>query len=159
MHSFCYYNNHLVQLLLVKKEQHLHKIFFVQKNNVIQLPTDYVHAPKNFKEICKQLELYFTKKSKMFSMPFLLEGTAFEKKVWQELQKIPYGKTLSYGELARKIKTPNAARAVGTAARKNPLPILIPCHRLIGGNGNLVGFAGGLPIKMELLKLEGIKID
>ena len=78
----------------------------------------------------------------------------FEQQVWQALQKIPYGKTLSYGNLAKNIHAPKAARAVGAAAHKNPFPIIIPCHRLIGSTGKLVGFAAGIMVKETLLKLE-----
>lgn len=101
----------------------------------------------------EELQLYFQGKLKKFSVKVSTEGTEFQKKVWKELQKIPFGKTLSYGELALKVGGKNYARAVGTAVGKNPLAIIIPCHRILAANG-IGGFAGGLKIKRELLFLE-----
>lgn len=155
MYNYCYHNNYLCRLLLIEQEHHLHRIYFVQKHNPIKLPLNCKYNPRKFKEICRQLDLYFAKKLQTFTVPISTEGTIFEQQVWKALQKITYGKTLSYGVLAKKIKNPYAAKAVGHAANKNPLPIIIPCHRLIGTKGDLVGFNAGLPIKMSLLKLEG----
>ena len=90
----------------------------------------------------------------MFYLDLHLQGTPFQMKVWQALREIPYGRTASYGEIARKIGSPGASRAVGGANHRNPLPIVIPCHRVIGANGRLVGFGGGLEIKEALLRLE-----
>ena len=83
--------------------------------------------------------------------------TTFQQSVWAELRRIPYGQTISYGELARRIGNPNSSRAVGAANGKNPIPIVVPCHRVIGGNGKLTGFGGGLPVKAQLLQLEGVR--
>lgn len=104
----------------------------------------------------QELAEYFAGERKQFSIPVRPQGTAFQKTVWQALQEIPYGETRSYGEIARIIGNPKAFRAVGGANNKNPIPILIPCHRVIGADGSLVGFGGGLQIKQILLKLEGI---
>ncbi|MEE4364495.1 MAG: methylated-DNA--[protein]-cysteine S-methyltransferase, partial [Desulfotignum sp.] len=89
-----------------------------------------------------------------FSLDTAPDGTDFQRRVWQALTQIPYGTTISYGELARRIGNPKASRAVGMANAKNPIPIVIPCHRVIGKNGRLVGFGGGLDIKEKLLALE-----
>lgn len=102
----------------------------------------------------KQLGEYFSGKRIHFDLPLELHGTDFQKKVWRELAKIPWGTTISYAELARRIGNPKACRAVGQANNKNPLPIIIPCHRVIGKNGDLVGFAGRLDIKEWLLAHE-----
>ena len=91
-------------------------------------------------------------------MPLLIRGTFFQVKVWQELQKIPYGQTISYQELAVRVGNPKACRAVGMANNKNNIGIIIPCHRVIGKNGKLVGYAGGLNIKQKLLELEQINL-
>lgn len=96
------------------------------------------------KQAAKQLDEYFNQKRKSFDLPLKIEGTDFQKKVWKALQKIPYGKTSSYGELAKTIGSPKASRAVGMANNKNPISIIIPCHRVIGADGTLVGYAGGL---------------
>jgi methylated-DNA-[protein]-cysteine S-methyltransferase len=106
------------------------------------------------KEAKAQLEEYFTLKRNKFNLPLNPKGTTFQKKVWGELLKIPYGKTTTYGEIASKIGNKNASRAVGGANNKNPIPIFIPCHRVIGKSGNLTGYALGLDIKEKLLKLE-----
>ncbi len=106
-------------------------------------------------ETGKQLKEYFQKKRRYFDMPISLHGTHFQHTVWLLLSAIPHGKTASYGSLAEIIGDRNKARAVGGAAHLNPLPIIIPCHRLIGSNGRLTGFAGGLAMKKLLLQLEG----
>ena len=102
----------------------------------------------------QQLDEYFAGSRKIFSLPLCPVGTAFQLTVWKALQTIPYGGTCSYGDLARQIGRPQAARAVGGAIHRNPLLILIPCHRVIGANGSLVGFGAGLPVKRRLLQLE-----
>ncbi|HQI39814.1 MAG: hypothetical protein B6D44_05250 [Ignavibacteriales bacterium UTCHB2] len=102
-----------------------------------------------------QLREYFAGERKKFNLPLDLEGTDFQKKVWKELQKIPYGKTISYKALSEKIGNVKAIRAVGKANGQNPVAIIVPCHRVIGSDGNLTGYASGLDIKEKLLLLEG----
>jgi methylated-DNA-[protein]-cysteine S-methyltransferase len=102
----------------------------------------------------QQLNAYFAGELESFDLPLAPEGTPFQKKVWQELCSIPYGETISYGELAKRLGNPNASRAVGLANGSNPIPIIIPCHRVIGSNGKLTGYGGGLDIKEKLLALE-----
>lgn len=102
----------------------------------------------------KQLAEYFEGHRKQFSLPLEPEGTEFQKRVWTELQRIPYGETRSYKEIACAVGNVNACRAVGTANNRNPIAILIPCHRVIGSNGALIGYAGGLHTKDYLLRLE-----
>ncbi len=104
-----------------------------------------------YKYIFGELNKYFTGKLEKFEVPVVLEGTDFQKSVWYELMKIPYGQSSTYGEIARAIGSPNAARAVGNANNKNKLPIIIPCHRVIGASGNLTGYAGGLDRKKWLI--------
>ncbi len=103
----------------------------------------------------KQLNEYFFRDRKKFDLPIELEGTDFQKSVWQELQRIPYGETCSYAELAKRIRRPKAFRAAGTANGKNPISIIIPCHRVIATNGGLGGYAGGIAAKEILLRVEG----
>jgi methylated-DNA-[protein]-cysteine S-methyltransferase len=102
-----------------------------------------------------QLTEYFNRKRKTFELPLEIIGTEFQKKVWDELIKIPYGETISYKELSLRIGNVKSIRAVGKANGSNPLPIVIPCHRVIGANGKLVGYGGGLDVKEKLLRLEG----
>ena len=105
------------------------------------------------------VEDYIGGKVRSFNVPIDLDGqTPFRKKVWQALQAIPYGRVRSYGWVARKIGKPGAARAVGAACGANPVPLLVPCHRVVAGDGSLGGFSGGLPNKRRLLKLEGIRV-
>lgn len=102
-----------------------------------------------------QLQEYFAGQRKEFSLPLSPKGTAFERQVWKELLKIPFGQTRTYGQLAQNLGNPKACRAVGRANGLNPISIFIPCHRVIGANGKLTGYAGGLEMKEKLLKLEG----
>ncbi len=102
----------------------------------------------------EQIHEYFKGERKAFDLPFKLQGTEFQKKVWKVLCNIPYGETLSYKDVAKSIGNENASRAVGNANNKNPLPIFIPCHRVIGSDRSLVGYGGGLDIKIKLLELE-----
>lgn len=108
---------------------------------------------------CNELDEYFKGQRKNFSVKLSLKGTDFQVKVWKELMKIPYGKTVTYKDIAIAVENEKAVRAVGGANNKNKIPIIIPCHRVIGTNGKLVGYAGGTDIKKFLLNLEGINID
>ena len=110
--------------------------------------------PACMKECMRQLTEYFKGRRQKFSIPLILEGTDFQKAVWRQLQKIPFGETASYGDVARAIGNPKAFRAVGNANNKNPSPVIIPCHRVIGSDGKLVGFGGGIWRKEWLLDHE-----
>lgn len=105
-----------------------------------------------------ELSEYFDGKRKHFTIPLAPRGTPFQQSVWKVLLSIPYGETLTYGEVAKRIGNPKASRAVGMANNRNPIPILIPCHRVIGANGKLVGYGGGLGIKETLLRLEAERV-
>lgn len=106
----------------------------------------------------KQLESYFKGELQKFDLPVKLSGTDFQERVWKALQNIPYGQTRSYKQLAEAIDNKKASRAVGGANNKNPLPIIVPCHRVVGSSGDLVGYGLGLDIKKQLLALEGIEL-
>ena len=106
----------------------------------------------------RELEEYFAGRRTAFSVPLSMHGSPFQMAVWAALCAIPYGKTRSYGELARRIGRPGACRAVGMANHVNPLPILVPCHRVLGADGRLTGYAGGLDVKKYLLELEGVHV-
>jgi len=107
------------------------------------------------REARRQLERYFASECRGFDLPLAPRGTPFQRAVWTALRAIPYGQTISYRELAQRIGMPAAMRAVGAANGRNPLPIVVPCHRVIGADGSLTGFGGGLPTKRFLLQLEG----
>lgn len=115
---------------------------------------DVLEETKIIKECYQELEEYFTNKRRSFTVPIHIEGTLFQKKVYEVLLSIPYGETLSYQDVAIKIKKPKASRAVGMACNKNKIIIIIPCHRVIGKNKKLVGFALGLDTKEKLLEIE-----
>ena len=102
----------------------------------------------------RQLEEYFAGERREFDLPLAAGGTDFQRRVWAELGRIPFGETISYGELAARVGKPTASRAVGAANGRNPLPVVVPCHRVIGTSGRLVGYGGGLPTKQALLDLE-----
>lgn len=125
------------------------------------LPTPFPDDEKNPHPILAwteaQLTEYFQGLRKVFDVPLAPSGTEFQRDAWRELRKIPYGQTITYGEQARRLGQPKSARAVGAANRRNPIGIIIPCHRVIGASGDLTGFAGGLEAKRRLLELEGIK--
>jgi O-6-methylguanine DNA methyltransferase len=110
-------------------------------------------AQKN-REAVHQLEEYFSGTRTSFDLPLDLQGTDFQKKVWKAMLKVPYGRTRSYGEIARDIGSPKASRAVGGSCGKNNIAIVIPCHRIIGSSGSMTGFGGGIPLKEKLLNLE-----
>jgi methylated-DNA-[protein]-cysteine S-methyltransferase len=127
----------------------------------IFLPSERPHArrstgavPNALTRVARQLDEYFAGSRRAFSLDFELEGTDFQRRVWMALADIPYGETVSYGELAREVGHPNAYRAVGSANGANPLPIVLPCHRVIASDGSLGGYGGGLPTKQALLDLE-----
>ena len=144
----CKYQFENISLYLVATETHLINIQFTQPQKALLQTTELLSMTTI------QLDEYFQGKRTTFSLPFKLTGTPFQLAVWKELQNIPYGQTTSYKEIAQKINTPKAYRAVGMANNKNPLPIIIPCHRVIGSNGKLIGYAGGLKLKNYLLELE-----
>ncbi len=120
----------------------------------VNIEDSNVSETKLIKEAHKQLEEYLNKKRKEFELPLLPQGTEFQLKVWNALKEIPYGQTCSYKDIAIKAGNEKASRAVGMANNRNPIAIFIPCHRVIGANGKLVGYAGGLDIKEKLLDLE-----
>jgi methylated-DNA-[protein]-cysteine S-methyltransferase len=146
-------------LLLAGDDRGLHLVHFVNGRRP-KLPSPaWVEDKDLFKEAIRQLKAYFVGKLTEFELPLVLEGTEFQLRVWHNLQKIPYGETVSYGQLAKRIGSPDAARAVGLANGLNPIPIIIPCHRVIGSNGDLTGFGGGLPTKKKLLALESRQLS
>jgi methylated-DNA-[protein]-cysteine S-methyltransferase len=141
-------------LLLVADDAGLREILFVNGRHKARPDPSWKKDSARFKETIRQLKAYFAGDLEDFDLRLAPEGTRFQLKVWERLCGIRYGETISYGELARGIGNPNACRAVGLANGSNPIPIVIPCHRVIGSNGKLTGYGGGLPIKEKLLALE-----
>lgn len=159
--------------MIQKKEASMKNVFFYQikigkiaieadETAVLAVRLSHPVSDKEVKETpliqkaYQQIDEYLTGKRKVFDIPMRPEGTEFQKKVWQVLEQIPYGETWTYKQLAEKTGNVKACRAVGNANNKNKLPIFIPCHRVIGCNGKLVGYAGGLEVKKALLNLEAL---
>ncbi len=143
------------RLLLIGDGASLIQVCF-QSGPRPQRPRDgWVDDAARFRAVVAQLGEYFAGHRRAFDLALAPRGTEFQRRVWRALTAIPYGRTVSYGELARRIGNPAASRAVGLANGANPLPIIVPCHRVIGADGSLTGFGGGLPIKRKLLALEG----
>ena len=141
-------------LLLVGDDRGLRQIAFAENGRAAPPNPDWKQDSTALNEPIRQLRAYFAGEIEAFDLALAPDGTPFQQKVWNELCRIPYGQTISYGDLARRIGNPNASRAVGLANGSNPIPIVIPCHRVIGSNGKLTGYGGGLPIKEKLLALE-----
>ncbi|HHX80000.1 MAG TPA: methylated-DNA--[protein]-cysteine S-methyltransferase [Acholeplasmataceae bacterium] len=137
----------LGKLVIVEEEGMITEIYATAKEHFISETPLLLDAKR-------QLEEYFQKQRKTFDLPLFPKGTPYQKQVWQELLKIPYGKVATYGEIAKRIGNPLGARSVGGACNKNPIMVVIPCHRVIGKTGNLTGYAEGLDKKELLLKLE-----
>ena len=139
--------------LLIAGDEALRQIYFANKNASPQ--AGWIESQRGVVgETVRQLREYFAGTRAEFDLPVAPEGTEFQQRVWRSLCDIPYGETISYGELARRVGNPQASRAVGAANGRNPIPIVIPCHRVIGSSGKLTGFGGGLPVKETLLALE-----
>lgn len=141
-------------LLLSADEAGLRSLEFVSGRRPVAPGASWVKDDSAFAGVCAQLNGYFAGRLTEFDVDLAPEGTPFQLTVWRELRKIPYGATISYGELARRIGNPAASRAVGSANGRNPISIIIPCHRVIGSSGGLTGFGGGLENKRRLLALE-----
>ena len=154
MTSFAYLDCPFGPLLLVADGCGLRQIHFAQGGRPAPVHSTWQEDTSALSGAVEQLRAYFRGQLEKFDLALAPEGTRFQQEVWRELAKIPYGHTISYGELARRIHRPKASRAVGLANGQNPLPIVIPCHRVIGSNGKLTGYGGGIPVKEKLLALE-----
>jgi len=152
--QYCYYQSPIGKLLLVGTNGVLEELHFPNSPEQKRLAEDWQYDETSFNTVIQQLSEYFAGKRQEFDLKIAPKGTVFQTRVWQELQKIPFGQTASYGEIAARIGNSKASRAVGMANSKNPIPIIVPCHRIIGKDGSLTGFGGGLEVKQQLLKLE-----
>lgn len=141
-------------IILVGDDAGITQLMIDNGTKPIHLSADWLHSSTHFNEAKQQLREYFTNKRKVFELKLNPLGTVFQRHAWQQLIKIPYGETRRYKDIAAGLGNPNASRAVGMANNKNPIPIIIPCHRVIGANNKLVGYAYGLELKQQLLALE-----
>ena len=153
--EYTYMQSAVGQLLLAGEGNVLHYLSFPTGKMTLSPASDWTFNRLAFKPIRRQIEAYFAGECKQFDIAIAPFGTKFQMQVLRALQHIPYGQTRSYKDIAKAIERPKAMRAVGAANRRNPIPLIIPCHRVIGANGSLIGFAGGEDTKAFLLRLEG----
>lgn len=151
---YTYYPSPIGELLLAGDGETLSVLGFPQGSRARRSEAHWILADSAFELARAQLDDYFSGQRLEFNLPLAPEGTGFQQQVWSALLNIPYGQTSSYGEVAKSIRRPNAGRAVGAANGANPIPVIIPCHRVIGQDGSLTGFGGGLDIKRWLLAHE-----
>ncbi len=151
---YCYLETPIGDLLLAGDEEALYLVGFPEGSMRREPEADWIFSEKPFADAREQLSAYFAGERKSFDLNLKPGGTEFQLQVLEELQKIPYGTTTSYGDIAKRIGRPKAVRAVGAANGRNPIPIIIPCHRVIGSSGDMTGFGGGIPTKEALLRLE-----
>ncbi len=154
MTAFHHYPSPIGTLLLVGEQGRLRELHFANSPDNQMMAAASLQQDPSLAQVASQLDEYFRGERTSFELDLDLRGTDFQQRVWRELQKIPYGGTASYGDIATRIGNPKACRAVGMANRRNPIPIIIPCHRVIGRDGSLTGFGGGLDVKEQLLALE-----
>lgn len=152
--NYCYMDTAIGDLLLAGTDKGLAVIGFQDGKMRREPSSDWRQDERPFTDAISQLNDYFAGRRQQFDLALQPGGTVFQLAVLAELQKIPYGETVSYRDIAVRLGKPKAVRAVGAANGRNPLPIVIPCHRVIGSNGKLTGFGGGLPAKQALLRLE-----
>jgi len=151
---YCYFDTPIGELLLAGDTDALSMIGFPKGAMRRDPEADWIYNEESFVAVREQLAEYFLGDRKNFNLPLSLQGTEFQVSVLEALQGIPYGETTSYGAIAKQIGRPKAVRAVGAANGRNPIPIIVPCHRVIGSSGDLTGFGGGLETKAALLRLE-----
>lgn len=142
------------RLLIAADEAGLHHILFDSERRPAIPRSGWRHDPASLEPVVEQLEAYFAGERRHFDLELAPRGTEFQLRVWTALTEIPYGETASYRDIAERLGDPAAVRAVGAANGRNPLPIVVPCHRVIGSDGSLVGYGGGLDVKRRLLALE-----
>lgn len=151
---YCYLATPIGELLLAGDEDGLSLVSFPEGAMRRDPEDDWIYKEKPFAAARRQLTEYFAGERREFDLPVKLSGTEFQLSVLEALRNIPYGETMSYADIARRIGRPKAVRAVGAANGRNPVPIIVPCHRVIGSHGDLTGFGGGLETKEALLRLE-----
>ena len=152
MKNTFYYNTKIGEIAREENGVAITRLYFVNKD--LEKEVEIKEETWLMRKAIKEIKEYLEGKRNSFDLPLEPEGTEFQKKVWNVLKEIPYGETRSYGEIAKLIGNEKASRAVGMANNKNPIMIIIPCHRVIGVNGKLVGYAGGLDVKEKLLNME-----
>jgi len=150
------YTSPLGQMIISSNKEGLTGINYQESKESQSTSTDNRASNPHLEKACEELDLYFKGTLEHFKTPLAPEGTSFQRRVWNALSEIPFGVTVSYGDIAERIGTPKAYQAVGMANNRNPISIIVPCHRVIGRDGKLIGYGGGIWRKEWLLKHEGI---
>jgi methylated-DNA-[protein]-cysteine S-methyltransferase len=156
MNTYDYCETPLGRMLLVANGKGLCGLHFVGQKYFPKIDRSWKRGGGPVAHARRELEGYFSGKRKAFTVPLAPEGTPFQRAIWKEIAKVPFGETLTYAELARRAGYPGCARAAGAATGRNPIGVIVPCHRIVGTDGSLTGYAGGLPKKKALLALEGV---
>lgn len=150
------YESKIAPIILVGDEDGLSFLYFdiADAKNSFGIEKEWKYKDEFFDKVKKELDEYFRGSRKEFTVKLNPEGTSYQKKIWEHLREIPYGQTCSYRDIAEKADNPKASRAVGNANGKNPIPLIVPCHRVVGANGKLTGFAFGVDLKKQLIEFE-----
>ena len=156
MHYFDFYQSPMGRMLIVATDQGLSGLYFVDQKYYREVAREWLRGAnhKTIQETARQLSEYFAGARKEFAITFAAEGTPFQTSVWKAISSVKYGDSITYSELARRAGHPGAVRAAGTATGRNPITIIVPCHRIVGSDGSLTGYAGGLDRKRALRELE-----
>jgi len=157
MHYFDFYDSLMGRMLIVGSDKGLSGLYFVDQKYYREVARDWLRAKdhKIVRETARQLKEYFAGARKEFDIPLAADGTPFQTSVWKAISSVKYRASITYSELARRAGHPGAVRAAGTATGRNPITIIVPCHRIVGSDGSLTGYAGGLDRKRALRELEG----
>ena len=161
MHCYDTFEGPQGRMLLLANDEGLAGVYFDRQKHYPRRQADWKKAPQHrvLRQAKRELAEYFAGKRKRFGIALATQGTPFQRSVWKAIATVGYGETISYGELARRAGHPGSARAAGAATGRNPIGIIVPCHRIMGANGALTGYAGGLSRKRALLALEGVARD
>lgn len=157
MTSYARFETPLGLLIAVCNDGGLTGLYFHDEKHAVAIQPDWREeaSARPLADCRRQLDEYFAGRRRTFDVVLAAEGTEFQKRVWNQIARIPYGETITYSELARRAGSPGSSRAAGAATGRNPISILVPCHRVVGSDGSLTGYAGGLPRKTRLLEIEG----
>ena len=157
MNYFDFYTSPMGRMLIVAADEGLRGLYFIDQKYYREVEGDWTRAPKHpvVRQTTREMQEYFAGTRKVFDVSIAPEGTPFQASIWKAISSVKYGDSITYSELARRAGHPDAIRAAGTATGRNPITIIVPCHRIVGSDGSLTGYAGGLDRKRALQELEG----
>jgi len=156
MYYFDFYESPMGKMLIVAADEGLRGLYFIDQKYYREVQSEWTRAPKHpvVRQTAREMQEYFAGKRRQFDIPLAPEGTPFQASIWKAISSVKYGDSITYSELARRAGHPDAIRAAGTATGRNPITIIVPCHRIVGSDGSLTGYAGGLDRKRALQELE-----